>query len=277
MKKILVIFALVFVISAQSASYNYDDMKKEQYDAALLEWRNKISKAEKTITTTNSEIEKLKKELAELNKSSDDTWNEIYAAAGENNDGTKADFDAYMSNVDKLRQDVSAFMNMSAEEAYKNRKDLDMFQTRLDAFKAKNYSALSAAEGPLASIQRLIDQGRNKAKLPNSMYRVNKGDYLWKIAKKDAIYGDPYAWTRLYNSNKDQIKDPNLIFPNQTFTVSRAVGSNKYLVVRGDNLFKIAQDRGSSFSWMQLYNANKSFLVDPNMIMPYQVLALPNN
>ena len=275
MKILLTLLTLVFILSAQS--YDYENMKKETYDAELVKWRNKTSQAEKDITTTDTEIDKLKKELEALNKSTDNTWNDIYAAVGENGNGTKADFDAYMTDVNKLRQDVSGFMALSAEDAYKNRKELDAFQARLDALKGKKASALSQAESALASIQSLIDQGRNKAKLPNSMYQVERGDYLWKIAGKDDVYGDPYGWTRLYNSNKDQIKDPNLIFPNQVFTVARTVEFNQYLVVRGDNLFKIAQDRGSSFSWMQLYNANKSLLTDPNMIMPYQVLALPSN
>jgi nucleoid-associated protein YgaU len=109
------------------------------------------------------------------------------------------------------------------------------------------------------------------------MYEVTKGDYLWKIAKKQEVYGDAYAWTRIYNSNKNIIKDPNLIFPNQTFSIPRSVDANQYLVERGDNLAKIASKFGGTFSWYKLFQMNKDLIQDQNMIMPYQVLSLPNN
>lgn len=275
MKKIIILLVATFALCAQQ-SYDYKNMEKATYDAELVKWRNQTTASEGTIKTTDSEIEKLKAELAALNSDTDKTWGETYAMLGANNDGTEASFKSYMDQVNALRSDVSAFMGQSAEEAYKNRKELDEFQKRLDALKAERSSAMSTAQSSLASIQSLIDQARNKAKLPNSLYEVEKGDYLWKIAGKNDVYGDSYAWVRLYNANKDQIKDPNLIFPKQVFTVARTVEYGQYLVNRGDNLFKIAQDNGGAFTWMQLYQANQSLLTDPNVIMPYQVLTLPN-
>ena len=109
------------------------------------------------------------------------------------------------------------------------------------------------------------------------MYQVMRGDYLWKIAGKSDVYGDPYGWTWLYNNNKNIIKDPNLIFPDQVFTVARAVEPNQYLVKSGDSLSKIANSFGSAFNWTKLYDSNKSLVEDQNVIYPYQVLTLPNN
>ena len=45
--------------------------------------------------------------------------------------------------------------------------------------------------------------------------RVVKGDCLWAIAKQ--LYGSGFAYTTIYQANKKQIKDPNLIYPNQVF------------------------------------------------------------
>ena len=38
---------------------------------------------------------------------------------------------------------------------------------------------------------------------------MKKGDSLWKIAKK--YYGSGGKYTKIYNANKNQIKNPNLI------------------------------------------------------------------
>ena len=45
--------------------------------------------------------------------------------------------------------------------------------------------------------------------------RIVKGDCLWSIAKQ--LYGSGHAYVTIYQANKDQIKDPNLIYPNQVF------------------------------------------------------------
>lgn len=48
-------------------------------------------------------------------------------------------------------------------------------------------------------------------------YTVVKGDSLWKIAKK--FYGNGSKYTTIYNANKDKIKNPNLIYPNQVLVI----------------------------------------------------------
>jgi len=42
-------------------------------------------------------------------------------------------------------------------------------------------------------------------------YVVKKGDSLWKIGL--ANYGDGYRWTQIWQLNKTQIKNPDLIYP----------------------------------------------------------------
>jgi hypothetical protein len=48
-------------------------------------------------------------------------------------------------------------------------------------------------------------------------YVVKKGDTLWKIAGK--VYGNPLKWPRIYRANKDKIKNPNRIYPNQVLVI----------------------------------------------------------
>jgi LysM repeat protein len=45
----------------------------------------------------------------------------------------------------------------------------------------------------------------------NGVHVVQSGDTLWAIAKK--YYGDGEQYTKIYNANRDKIKNPNLIYP----------------------------------------------------------------
>ncbi|MCD6131038.1 MAG: LysM peptidoglycan-binding domain-containing protein [Candidatus Hydrothermae bacterium] len=47
------------------------------------------------------------------------------------------------------------------------------------------------------------------------------GDCLWKLAGLPWVYNNPLMWPKLYEANKDQIKDPDLIYPGQKLRVER--------------------------------------------------------
>jgi nucleoid-associated protein YgaU len=48
-------------------------------------------------------------------------------------------------------------------------------------------------------------------------YTIKSGDSLSKIAKQ--YYGSAADWEKIYQANKDQIKNPNLIHPGQKIKI----------------------------------------------------------
>lgn len=48
-------------------------------------------------------------------------------------------------------------------------------------------------------------------------YTVVRGDCLWNIAKR--YYGNGSQYTKIYNANRDKIKNPSLIYPGQVFVI----------------------------------------------------------
>jgi nucleoid-associated protein YgaU len=48
-------------------------------------------------------------------------------------------------------------------------------------------------------------------------YVVQSGDSLSKIARQ--FYGNANEWNKIYQANKDKIKDPNLIHPGQKLII----------------------------------------------------------
>jgi nucleoid-associated protein YgaU len=51
-------------------------------------------------------------------------------------------------------------------------------------------------------------------------YEVKPGDSLSKIAKR--VYGDAGDWKRIFEANRDLIKDPDKIFPGQKLKIPSA-------------------------------------------------------
>ena len=52
------------------------------------------------------------------------------------------------------------------------------------------------------------------------VYTVQKGDSLSKIAKHE--YGDANKWRKIFEANRDTIKDPDLIYPGQELKIPSA-------------------------------------------------------
>jgi len=57
------------------------------------------------------------------------------------------------------------------------------------------------------------------AKTDNRRLNVVRGDNLWNIAR--AHYGEGWQYTVIFNANKGQIRDPNLIYPGQNFSLPK--------------------------------------------------------
>lgn len=54
---------------------------------------------------------------------------------------------------------------------------------------------------------------------PGALVVVKDGNSLWRIAR--STYGDGFKYTSIFNENRDQIKDANLIFPGQVFKLPK--------------------------------------------------------
>ena len=58
-------------------------------------------------------------------------------------------------------------------------------------------------------------------------YSVTRGDNLWNISGKSQVYADPYQWPLIYKTNRDKIKDVDLIYPGQVLDVDQNASASE--------------------------------------------------
>ena len=271
----LILIVLIGSSFLFAQSYNYEEMDMDQYNALLQEWQGRLDAAQKAITDEDARLAEATKCNEENQAAIDKEWDEIYAALG----SSREENEEFTKQIAALRSDANAMLSMTPDEIYRRKDEIPAFKDRLAEMNTNNLALLSENEAALNSIESLIMQIEEKGKPAEpDTYTVVRGDFLWNIAGKSNIYGDVYAWMRIYTSNTDQIKDPDLIYTDQIFRIPRDVGPNEHLVQKGEFLSKIAgysNVYGSPFQWQKLYEANKGVVADPNVVYPYTVLNVP--
>lgn len=71
----------------------------------------------------------------------------------------------------------------------------------------------------LPKVEKVSNPNTNNATIIGNEYIVQKGDSLASIALR--AYGDTFAWSRIWQANKVNIKNPNLIFSGNRIVIPR--------------------------------------------------------
>ena len=269
----LLMLAFTFSTFAQQYSYDYKNMKMDEYNAELSKWQKREADAKAAIASEEAKIADADSKIASANAEYDQCWAGIYDALGTD----KAGYNDFEAQCKALENDLSAFANLSAEDIYSRQAELEAYKMRLAALRKDKRSAGPDPFDTLNRCDSLIRQAENKLNSVGSKrYTVVRGDYLWKIAKKPSTYSDPYAWIRIYTSNRNQIKNPDLIYPNQVFDLPLLRKAGEHWVTRGESLSSISKSMGNAFTWQRVYEANKDVIgEDPSMIYPHMILRMP--
>jgi peptidoglycan hydrolase CwlO-like protein len=201
---------LLLSVTAIAQDNRTEDMTKE-------EWQNEINRLTASKAALTSELNTLKTEIAGLKstkdkmQSYDDCIKDLYALVG----ATKADIDNFRNQLDALTRKID---NREAPKADR--------QAELDAMKKNKVSALPEFFDKVHNqLQRKLDAWEEAPTEIN--YTVVRGDHLWGIAKKKEHYENPFAWPMIYRANRDQIKNPDLIYPKQVFKIPNLTEEEK--------------------------------------------------
>jgi nucleoid-associated protein YgaU len=137
--------------------------------------------------------------------------NELYTIIG----ATKSDVDNYRTAVAELSGKIGRKEGPKADR-----------QKDLNALKMNKISALPEFFDKVQNqMQKDLDSWVEEPTVKN--YSVVKGDCLWRIAQKPEHYGNGFAWPIIYQANRDQIKNADLIYPNQTFKIPNLTEEEK--------------------------------------------------
>lgn len=123
--------------------------------------------------------------------------------------------------ISKPSQQESSYIR-TLEDALLQERERSLRQTKeIETLRSKLERALRQLSLATQKIMDLKQERPASSKRISQTYQVKAGDSLWSIAAMKEIYGNPKKWLLLYHANRDQIYDPNLIFPNMVLLIPR--------------------------------------------------------
>jgi len=226
------------------------EAKEEAIDATTLAEERKpvfAEKAKKVLAKAQEKWDSLNH--VELKK----FFTELYPLASNLVEGAK---DSYQrGDYYHARQKAKEFLVISEEfanlpEKKKESLEKEILETEsLKAAQSKakeiidtaNLEAAEMIENAKKDAETTVALARKKAnelwikwleKRFPSTYLVKKGETLADISAKKQVYGDPFLWPLLYKANRDQIRDPKVIFSGQKLSIPRELTQEEMQAAR---------------------------------------------
>jgi len=205
-KYLISVFSLLLFFSVGLLAQ--EEMTEEEWEAEISRLRSQKESLQQEVSTLQNDIDNLKNTQMQ---SYEDCMNELYAMVG----ATKADIDNFRKAVSELEGKIRRKEGPKADR-----------QKDLNALKMNKISALPEFFDKVhTQLQNQLDSWVEE---PTTIeYTVVRGDHLWGIAKKSEHYGNGFAWPVIYKANRDKIKDPDLIYPQQVFTIPKLTEEEK--------------------------------------------------
>jgi nucleoid-associated protein YgaU len=219
--RMFVITVLAFAFIGSAFAQETMEMSKDEWQKQMQELTAKRDQLTSRLSALQTEVENLKGQdaakTAALTKCEDD----ILAMVGATREAAKA-FEAMLDRID---QKLDELARLSNQELWNRRSELDDVQTSIDNAKKNKLSVIPKYYDRLENQQNRVNGLRRSLEAASmaDVYTVGTWakdrDCLWNIAKKPAIYDNAFLWPKIWQGNRDQITNPDVIHPGQKLKI----------------------------------------------------------
>jgi nucleoid-associated protein YgaU len=213
MKKVSIYFILVFAFAFLSgiSAFAQEKMNPEQADQRIKQLTSQVSSLKEDNKKLDTDIEKLKSDLAakeaDLNKCGDD----IYTLIG----ATKEQVEAFRQKLGGVEKKIDELSKLSNLDLFNRKSEVDDVQKQADEVKGSKISLLPEFYDRVQALQGKIENLKQALAKAEKSYTVGTWskdrDCLWNISKKADIYDNPLMWPKIWQGNRDKIKNPDVI------------------------------------------------------------------
>lgn len=225
MKTIVKIGFVSLLAMLLSAGVYAQEVGKEEWQKQMNEWTAKRNDLQGKLTALRGEVENLKNQEAEKIAALRKCEEELIAMTG----ASAAVVSAFEATLQKIDDKLNELSRLSNEDLWNRRAEVDEVQKWITDAKKNKLSAIPRYYDRLADQQKRLDALKATLKqyaesgMGMMTYTVGTWakdrDCLWNIAKKKRIYDNAFLWPKIYQANRNLIKNADIIEPGWVLKV----------------------------------------------------------
>ena len=224
MKKLLFIFTLFFVTGMFVSSPAMSAKKEITFEQAvkiIADWQAKVDELTLKVNTADGKIDGLKKELEAAKLALADCNKNLYSLV----EASLKDIADFRQRLGQIEGKVRSMQRLSDDVLADRQDDVFALEAELNVLRGEKMSLIPEFYNKIIRLAKDINPGLIREKVIKS-YTVGtwseNRDCLWNIAGKNEIYGDPFQWSKIWQSNTDIVRNPDIILPGQVMTLPDA-------------------------------------------------------
>lgn len=199
-----------------------EKMTKEQWQQEMNKYTGMVDDLKAKVKTLDDQTASLQSQSSTLDGDYEKCMDELYALVGSDKDKAAA----YRAEIEAADNKANELMRLSDADLMARSAEVTDLATNVKGLWENKLSLipefwdkLTALNDKVKSLQTTI-AGAGKTYTVGTWKRDR--DCLWNISKKKDIYNDPWKWPKIWQGNRDQIKDPDIIHTGQKLKIPTA-------------------------------------------------------
>lgn len=216
---IAALFGLLLLGSNTVVFAQEEQMTEEQATEKIKQLEARSNELKRQSAMLDAQVTEKTNLLATRQGDYEKCIDELYALVG----ATRADVEAYDARLKRLENQIAELLRLSPMDLLARKAEVDQAEEEYKSLAGNKISMLPAFYDRVNRVGEDIKTLRDTLSKAEKTYVVGTWakdrDCLWNIAKKPDIYGDAFKWPKIWQKNRDQIKNPDIIHPGQVLKI----------------------------------------------------------
>jgi nucleoid-associated protein YgaU len=221
---LVMIVAVVLTLSVGVATAQ--EMTKEQWQQEMNKLTQTRNDLQAKLKALDASISSLTSESNKLDGDLQTSLDALYALVG--SDREKAD--AYRSELDAPEAKAADLMRLSDADLMARSSEVTDLDSKIKELWGNKLSLIPEFWDRLTALDTKVKSLKETLTKQVKVYTVGTWskdrDCLWNISKKPDIYDNAWLWPRIWQGNRDQIKDPDIIHTGQMLKIPQGKEMN---------------------------------------------------
>ncbi len=214
-------FALLagLLVLPAGLSIAQEELTKEQWQQQMQTLTAQRAELQTKVKSLTDEVSALQSKSTQLDADYRKCMDELYALVGSNAELAAA----YRKQIDDAESKANDLVRLSDADLVARSSEVDDLENTVKGLWENKLSLIPEFWDRLTALNDKIKSLRTTLAGAQKIYTVGTWsrdrDCLWNISKKPTIYDNAWLWPKIWQNNRDQIKDPDIIHPGQKLKV----------------------------------------------------------